>query len=183
MTIFPTHKVGDVPHILLLSFLLKASCLVWFKSFVFHAISFLYEICIVGQAHDLQLLVGEIAHLGCVLPPKFVAAGVIAKLPVSWRDFATSLKHKREEISVEYLIAALDVEEKARAKDAPSTSGQNNANFIEKKTVAKKYKSNKPNKTTSFKKKTEKKDMKNITCFVCGKNGHKIGRASCRERV
>jgi hypothetical protein len=50
-----------------------------------------------------------------------VAAGIIAKLSTSWRDFATSLKHKREDISTESLITSLDVEEKARAKDALNT--------------------------------------------------------------
>jgi hypothetical protein len=42
---------------------------------------------------------------------------IIAKLPFSWRNFTTSLKHKRQKISVENLITSLDVEEKARAKD------------------------------------------------------------------
>jgi hypothetical protein len=50
-----------------------------------------------------------------------VAVDIIAKLPTSWRDFATSLKHKRKDISTESLITTFDVEEKARAKDAPST--------------------------------------------------------------
>ena len=49
---------------------------------------------IVAQAHEMLLLVGEIASLGCPLPDRFVAAGIIAKLPASWRDFATTLKHK-----------------------------------------------------------------------------------------
>lgn len=119
---------------------------------------------VVSQAHDLQLLAGEIASLDCVLPDRFVAAGIIAKLPASWRDFATSLKHKREDISTEDLIIALDVEEKARAKDAPSTSAaaENgaSANVVEKKQFSKNnYKGNKmqaggkPKKTTNFKKK------------------------------
>ena len=51
------------------------------------------------------------------LPNKFVAGGVISKLPTSWRDFATSLKHKRQEFDIDGLIGTLDVEEKARAKD------------------------------------------------------------------
>jgi hypothetical protein len=72
---------------------------------------------IVTQAHEFQLLAREIASLGCPRPDRVVAVGIIAKLPTSWRDFATSLKHKREDISI-----ALDVEEKARAKDAPNTS-------------------------------------------------------------
>ena len=52
-----------------------------------------------------------------MLPDKFVAGAIISKLPPSWRDFATSLKHKRKEFSISDLIGTLDVEEKARAKD------------------------------------------------------------------
>jgi hypothetical protein len=35
--------------------------------------------------------------------------GIIAKLPPSWRDFATALKHKRVQMSISDLIASLDV--------------------------------------------------------------------------
>ena len=115
---------------------------------------------IVTQAHDLQLLVGEIAHLGCALPPKFVAAAIVAKLPAEWRDFATALKHKREEISIEDLIAALDVEEKARAKDVQVKNVQNSANFVQNKKQFNKKKGPKANKVTSFKKKKQKKKQR-----------------------
>ena len=56
-----------------------------------------------------------------------MAGCIIAKLPSSWRNFATALKHKRQEISVENLIASLDVEEKARAKDASEKGGDGNS--------------------------------------------------------
>jgi hypothetical protein len=46
-----------------------------------------------------------------------VAGDIIAKLPPSWRDFVTALKHKRVHMSILDLIASLDVEEKAQAKD------------------------------------------------------------------
>ena len=46
-----------------------------------------------------------------------MADGIIVKLTPSWRDFAISLKHKRQEFSVAELIGSLDVEERARAKD------------------------------------------------------------------
>ena len=46
-----------------------------------------------------------------------MVGGIIAKLPSSWRNFATSLKHKRQEFSVTDLIGSLHVEDKARAKD------------------------------------------------------------------
>ena len=57
---------------------------------------------VVEQAHEVQVLVKELELLKCPLP---------AKLPSSWRNFATTLKHKRQEILVENLIASLDVEE------------------------------------------------------------------------
>ena len=51
-----------------------------------------------------------------------MAAGIIAKLSASLSDFATTLKHKREDISTEDVIIALDVEE--QAKNIPGTSTQ-----------------------------------------------------------
>ena len=81
------------------------------------------SLSIVVQAHDAATS-GEIGGLGCTLPDSFVAAGIIAKLLATWRDLTTTLKHKREDISAEYLFIALDVEEKARAKDAPSRCGR-----------------------------------------------------------
>jgi hypothetical protein len=53
-------------------------------------------------------------------------------LPPSWRNFATALKHKRQEISVENLIVSLDVEEKAHAKDTTEKEeGHATANFVQ----------------------------------------------------
>ena len=87
---------------------------------------------VVEQAHEIQCIVKELELLKCVLPEKFVTGCMIAKLPPSWRNFATTLKHKRQEISVENLIASLDVEEKARAKDTTEKGGevQSTANMV-----------------------------------------------------
>jgi hypothetical protein len=142
---------------------------------------------IVAQAHELQLLARAITSLGCALPDRFVAVGIIAKLPATWRDFASTLKHKREDISMEDLVIALDVEEKARMKDAPSTStaAKNgaSANIIEKKFYNKNkdkvQNSGKPKKITNFKKKSEKDD-KVRACYVCGKERHLA--KNCRYR-
>jgi hypothetical protein len=45
---------------------------------------------VVQQAHEIQVLVKELELFPCLLPDKFVASGIIAKLPPSWRDFAYS---------------------------------------------------------------------------------------------
>jgi hypothetical protein len=63
--------------------------------------------------------VGELVHFNCVLPDRFMVDGIIAKLPPSWRSFATTLKHKNEVMTIERLITTLDVEEKVRSKDVP----------------------------------------------------------------
>ena len=69
-----------------------------------------------------------------MLPDKFVAGGIIAKLPSSWRDFVTSLKHKRQEFRVAGLIGSLDVEERARAKDNHEKRVESSAaNMVQKK--------------------------------------------------
>jgi hypothetical protein len=103
-----------------------------------------------------------------------VAGCIIAKLPSSWRNFATALKHKRQEISVENLIVSLDVEEKAWAKDASEKGGEGNSstNMVQKNHPHSKNKkaAHKPAKTTTFKKK--KNTNVKGACFTCGEGGH-----------
>jgi hypothetical protein len=60
---------------------------------------------VVAQAHEIECMVKELALLRIVVPDEFVAGGIIA------------LKHKRVHMSISDLIASLDVEEKAQAKD------------------------------------------------------------------
>ena len=61
-----------------------------------------------------------------------MVGGIIAKLPPTWRNFAMALKHNKEVMTVESLIATLDVEEKVRSNDVPRSgpmdSGSSNAN-------------------------------------------------------
>jgi hypothetical protein len=68
---------------------------------------------VVTQAHEIQCMVKELRLLKIVVLDEFVAGGIIAKLPPSWRDFTTTLKHKRVYMSISDLIASFDVEEKA----------------------------------------------------------------------
>jgi hypothetical protein len=96
------------------------------------------DLSVVEQANEVQALAKELENYSkeapYVLPNKFVAGAIITKLPHSWRDFATSLKHKRKEFTFDDLIATLDVEEKARAKDTrgKTTAGPSSANFVQR---------------------------------------------------
>jgi hypothetical protein len=72
---------------------------------------------VVTQVHEIQCMMKELALLKIIVPNEFVAGGIFAKLPPSWRYFATALKHKMVHLSISDLIASHDVEEKAWAKD------------------------------------------------------------------
>jgi hypothetical protein len=50
---------------------------------------------VVEQTYEIQALAKEFEQFPCVLPNKFVAGGIIAKLPPSWTVFSTTLKNRR----------------------------------------------------------------------------------------
>ena len=63
-----------------------------------------------------------------------MAGGIIAKVPPTWKNFATSLKHQRKEFGLAKLMGTLDVQEKARAKDTHGKGIESsNANVVQKK--------------------------------------------------
>lgn len=61
----------------------------------FHDFRMVNNRSVVEQAHEIQCIAKELELLKCALPDKFVVGCMIAKLPPSWRNFATTLKHKR----------------------------------------------------------------------------------------
>ena len=140
---------------------------------------------VVEQAHEIQGLVKELELYGCPLPDRFVAGCIIAKLPPSWTDFATTLKHKRQQFSIAELVGTLDVEDKARAKDVKGKSKGGNGEATTSAHVVQKFRP-KPQKkkpqqelkqksTTFFKKGNNKKmglDKAKMNCFTCGNTGH-----------
>jgi hypothetical protein len=140
---------------------------------------------VVEQAHEIQALAKELEQFPCVLPDKFVAGGIVAKLPPSWMDFATTLKHKRQEFSMAELIGYLDVEERARAKDTHGKGVETSStSMVQKKNSNashnNKRKNNqrnvtKPKQAASFKKKNKGAD-----CFVCGSTDH--WASACPDR-
>jgi hypothetical protein len=121
-------------------------------------------------------MVKELGLLKIVIPDEFVAGSIIAKLPLSWMDFAITLKHKRVHMFISDLIASLDVEEKTWAKDERSkgAEGQTSANMVHQpqskgKGKQNKNNNNKPRQSTTFKK---KKIKENKGCFMCGLTDH-----------
>jgi hypothetical protein len=54
--------------------------------------------------HEIHALAKKLKQFPCELHGKFMAGDIITKLPTSYRNFATSLKCKRQEFIVFKLI-------------------------------------------------------------------------------
>jgi hypothetical protein len=145
----------------------------------FHDYKMVENRSVLEQAHEIICIAKELELLKCDLPGKFVAGCIIAKLPNSWRNFATTLKHQRREFSVEDVIGHLSVEQNSRAKDShgKGVKGTSMANMVRRKN----FNSHKPKgkngvqQNTDFKKKgkkTFKKNKKGDGCFTCGSEEH-----------
>jgi hypothetical protein len=121
-------------------------------------------------------MVKDLKLLKIIVPNEFVVGDIIIKLPPSWRDFTTTLKHKMTRMFTSDLIVFLDVEEKAQTKDGrcKGIEGQTNTNMVHQlqshgKDKGKQIKNNsKPKQNTTFKKKNKEEDG----CFVCDSPDH-----------
>jgi hypothetical protein len=145
---------------------------------------------VVEQAHEIHMLAKDLRNCSkespCMLPVKFVVGGIISKLPLSYRDFTTSLKHKRYEFTIDGLIGTLDVEEKARAKGTreKGIAGTSNTNLVPKKNFkASDKKKNKPqqNPTKTTQTNTFKEKNKKGACYVCESPDHFAAKCPNRK--
>lgn len=69
------------------------------------------------------------------LDGKFQIATIINKLPSTWKDFNTFLRHKTKEFSLESLITWLRIEEELRKQDPKEL-----VPFVSRTTKQKNYK-------------------------------------------
>ena len=102
---------------------------------LYHDYKMVDDRSVVEQDHEILSLTKELKNLKCVLSDTFVAGCMIAKLLPSWRNYATILKHKKQEFTMMDLIGTLDVEEKARVKDTRTKiheAGTSNVNIMQK---------------------------------------------------
>lgn len=65
------------------------------------------ERCIIEQIFDLQFIVGELHKHKVPIPEKFQIGMLLAKLPLLWRHFATSVWQNEEEMCMDDLVASI----------------------------------------------------------------------------
>ncbi|GJZ53546.1 pol polyprotein [Tanacetum coccineum] len=66
---------------------------------------------VITQVQDLHVLLLDIHAEGMTLSETFQVAAIIEKLPPSWVEFKSHLKHKRKDMSVKDLVVHLRIEE------------------------------------------------------------------------
>ncbi|XP_022032652.1 uncharacterized protein LOC110933753 [Helianthus annuus] len=83
----------------------------------------------ISQVQELQVIFYDIHAEGMVLSGTFQVTAMIEKLPPSWVDFKNYLKHKRKEITIEFLVVRLRIEEDNKVAlkriDSPETAKAN----------------------------------------------------------
>ncbi|KAA0035651.1 uncharacterized protein E5676_scaffold455G00960 [Cucumis melo var. makuwa] len=83
-----------------------------------------------AQSHEIHKIVYEIISEGMPLDDQFQVV-IIDKLPLLWKNFKNTLRHKTKEFSLESLITRLRIEEEARKHDKKEET-----NLIEDELVA-----------------------------------------------
>jgi len=72
---------------------------------------------ILSQVHDLQHIVKQLNFEGIPIDEKLQVGAIIAKLPLTWKDYHKSLKRKSDDLTLEGLQRQLWIEEESRLQD------------------------------------------------------------------
>ncbi|KAL3514187.1 hypothetical protein ACH5RR_026904 [Cinchona calisaya] len=67
---------------------------------------------VMEQLYEIERLLNNFKHHKMNMDETIIVSSIIGKLPPSWKDFKRSLKHKKEDISLEQLGHKLCLEEK-----------------------------------------------------------------------
>ena len=88
---------------------------------------------VITQVQELQVILHEIHAKGMMLSKTFQVAAIIEKRPLALKDFKNYLKHNGKEMSIEYLIIRLHIEEDNMGfeKKGEHNPSEAKANFVE----------------------------------------------------
>ncbi|KAK7835777.1 hypothetical protein CFP56_023087 [Quercus suber] len=138
-----------------------------------------------SQIEDFQKLVFDLAKESDVLPERFVAHGLVFKLPDSWTEYKHQYSHHRTYLNLQQTIVDIQIEETNRMLQKVSRTKE----FTSKTNVVEggPSRSSRHNKKHDFKGKGKfhnkngpnpQIQKKKGNCFICSKVGHYA--ATCR---
>ncbi|KAK3014156.1 hypothetical protein RJ639_008497 [Escallonia herrerae] len=88
-----------------------------------------------SRIHEFHLVVVELTKEGMPLPEPFVTGSLIEKLPESWSDYKSMMKHKRKDMTLEDVIVHIRIKEKNRSREKAVKAKEftSKANLIEER--------------------------------------------------
>ncbi|KAJ0519959.1 putative RNA-directed DNA polymerase [Helianthus annuus] len=147
---------------------------------------------VMSQVQELQIILSDILSEGMNLSETFQVAVIVEKLPPSWVDFKSYLKHKRKEMTIEDLVVRLRIEEDNRiAHKGGQVEASAKANLVEHGQSSRGHKGNKGHKFNGKGKNKgvdlgpKKGGVKKKAgpfkgkCYNCGQSGHRADQ--CKE--
>jgi hypothetical protein len=72
---------------------------------------------IMNQVHEIELIVQQLCYEGIPIDEKLQVGAIMAKLPLTWKDYRKSLKRKGDDLTLEGLHRQLRIEEESRLRD------------------------------------------------------------------
>ena len=86
-----------------------------------------------SQIEDFQKLVSDLAKEGDNLPKRFVAHGLVYKLPDSWKEYKHWYNHHRTYLNLQQIIVDIQIEETNRMSEISSKTKEftSKANIVE----------------------------------------------------
>ncbi|CAM8920950.1 unnamed protein product [Rhodiola kirilowii] len=131
---------------------------------------------VMEQFHETQCILRQFAQRNLKMDEAISVSSIIDKLPLAWKDFRHSLKHKKEEMSLVEFAKELRMEEELRVREKDTMEVDTNSpkvNLLE--TSSKKVNKNKGKKRPNdyaIKSLNKKHPLKENVCWTCEKAGH-----------
>ncbi|KAK0602226.1 hypothetical protein LWI29_031517 [Acer saccharum] len=128
---------------------------------------------VVEQFHEIRHILNQFNQHKMNMDESVIVSAIIDKLPPSWKDYKRSLKHKKEDVTLEELGQHLRIEEEYRINSVDEqVNSSSKVHMVEEGKEAKQVPQHSKNKKRKFDSKNNQSFKKKGSCHHCGKPGH-----------